>query len=230
MNFFTHKEQFHTFRKAFAAAQNDKRARKSIEQIEIKRYNYETNKHEPATIKVKTSGWLTSAHFLMYNLIAGRDYYAGFTPKTKETFITNSGDPDQGLLGALQQLHSIVERAKALTDEKTIKVPSWRQKDKRVYIDEYVKDAQSIVNRFVEPFNGAITHVDIARLQVPALSRITPRSTQELAQMTKPITYWKLIGRSIVDQTPMSGAVLSQGPINVTPPAKKGFFARVFGG
>lgn len=228
IQFFATKEQFKAFRKAFAAAQNDKRAHKTYTIATGKRWDDSQDKAVEYQYRVKHDGWLNSAHYLMYNLIAGRDFYAGFTPKTKDRYIAAGGDPDRGLTGALQYLRGLVDAARALSNSATVKIPSWRQKDKEKYIGEYLKNAQATINAFVEPFGNVITAAELARLQVPNAPTTTPRSTEELAKIEKPITYRKLIGQSVVDQTPTAVAIAAD--VGMPEVEKKGFFQKLFGG
>ena len=196
MNFYTSKKDFIAFRKAFAAAQNDQRAHKTIDEV-----------------GTKNPGWINCSHFLLYNLIAGRHFYLGFSPKLKESYLNSGGDPNRGIVGAVNYLDYVIKAAKTLIDPNSINIPSWYSKnpeDKQRFIERELKQKQSTVDKFLEPFQGAFTVVDLARVVLPPhdIGRpLVPFSVEELQQKK---TYWSVFGPNVIDQTPLSAEIKTE--------------------
>jgi hypothetical protein len=83
-HFFNTKQQYLNFRAAFAAAQNSPRAKSTMV----------LSDYYPGQL-YKKQGWLTSTHFILFNIIRERHPYIGFTPKTKKSYIMNGGAGDE---------------------------------------------------------------------------------------------------------------------------------------
>lgn len=99
---FETKEQYLTFRKAFAAAQNDQRAK-----------HYFTD--DVAAGKIKHDGWLQAEHFILLNAIRGKPFDRGFTPITNKNKITsNWGNPREAFDSAHKRLLRAQEHARTL--------------------------------------------------------------------------------------------------------------------
>ena len=230
--FFQTKEQHKAFRIAFAAGQNDKRNRKVCSLVE--RPVWRDNKYVTVMVKEKSDCWMNSAHFLLFNLVCGRDFYNGFSPKTKAIFLTSGGNPDRGMNGAIEGLGRMIASAQTILKKTSIKIPSWNQRDKETYITKYLKNAQGLVEQFLEPLGGAITVEDLARIQLPPVVGIShlPEDHKE-----KPVMYKNIIGPCVIDQTMPETAppITSMGQTTETyvivsnePEKKKGFLGRLF--
>lgn len=99
---FETKEQYLAFRKAFAAAQNDKRAKP-----------YFTDDLHAG--KIKNKGWLQAEHFILLNAIRGRPLANGFSPIISDNKInSNWGNPMNGFMQARKRLLSAQSNAQRL--------------------------------------------------------------------------------------------------------------------
>lgn len=98
--YFETKEQYLTFRKAWAKAVNDPRSKKEI----IPR----TDNVESYVVK----GWLTAAHHVLFNILSNRPHHSGFTPITKATKLRSGALINGGLYHAVWELKHAVDHAK----------------------------------------------------------------------------------------------------------------------
>lgn len=213
--FFATKEQYLAFRKAFAAAQNDSRAKKSF--VETETYIRDgKGGYVKGKVKVRQSGWLSSTYFLLFNLACGRPFYNGFTPKTKASFIDAGGDPDRALTDAIKSLKWYVDRASYIFSQTGMYIPSYI-KDKKQYINEQVKAAQADVTAFLELFAGTITTEQLSKLQLPNI----------ITTDGKTKTYAEIIEDKVVEQ--MSPVAVTNEIVE-SQTEKKGFFKSLFGG
>lgn len=231
--FFQTKDQYLAFRNAFAAAQNDKACRKTYTESTGTRWNSTTKANETYTYKTKHSGWLSSEHYLLFNLVTGKNYYNGFSPKTKKLFVESGGDADRGLNGAIDALATLIGYAGTLTGLNVEpQAPSWI-KDKKQFVVEKMASYQAYINTFLQPFGGVFTLQDLARVQLPSFPGLTNEQKEEFKG--KPLTYGQLFGEQITDQTPDE----EEEPIQIAvaadfgikepqPEKKKGLLARIF--
>lgn len=245
--FFQTKDQYLAFRNAFASAQKDKRARKSYSESTMQVYDSETKAYKTVPTKIKHTGWMCSAHYLLFNLVVGKNYYSGFTPKTKKLFVECGGEADRGLNGAIEFLASMIECANSLlNNSNSAVVPSWI-KDKKQYIADKTKSWQTSVNGFLEPLGGVFTLQDLARVQLPSFPGLTKEQIEQYKG--KPLSYGQLYGEQITDQTPdeddeivsPNGSPIQEGTRLATEESastsastttvvakKKGLFGRIF--
>lgn len=230
--FFQDKTQYKAFRLAFANGQKDKRTNKSYTFATGKRWNDKTKASEEYQYRVKHDGWLCSTHYLLFNLVCGKDYYNGFTPKTKALFVQSGGDPDRGLNGAIDHLSSLNNQARMLLGLNVAEQPPSWIKDKKQWVADRMNSYQTAVNAFLEPMGGVFTLQDLARIQLPSFPGC-PANREEVAG--KKLTYKELFGSDVVDQTPDE----EDEPVVVATaadfgmkeePKKKGILARMFGG
>lgn len=197
--FFQTKDQYLAFRNAFASAQKDKRAHKSYADGTSQVWDSQTKKYSTIAIKIKNPGWMSSAHYLLFNLVVGKNYYNGFTPKTKKLFVESGGNADRGLNAAIQTLSTMIEYANNLLRKNEVQAPSWI-KDKKQFIADQTTKWQAAVNAFLAPFGGVFTLQDLARVELPSFPGLT---TEQIDQYKgKPCTYRELFGEQIVNQTP----------------------------
>lgn len=178
--FFDTKDQFIAFRKAFAAAQNDPRAKPSFSPP--KEYTTTANGKRvaiPVNGRVKIKGWLTSAHFMLFNIVRGLPADHGFTNKTSEIYIKNGGQIDLGYRIALVKLFDLRIQANRILSpdpitHDTVKGSWWGKKlsaeelDKKVAVMQSQQNSyeKACVNAFLEPLNGAFTVKQLANIKL----------------------------------------------------------------
>lgn len=167
--FFATKQDYISFRKAFAGAQNDPRSKKTLEQYKGIVGDGKGG-YVDGIVKYKSPGWLSSNYYLLFNLVCNRPFYNGFTPKTKKSFTEAGGNPDQGIEAAIKDLRFFVVRAQTVLDPSKIKAPSYyKNKDADEYVARVLQEAQNSVKRFLEPLNGTITINQLANLTLPEI-------------------------------------------------------------
>jgi hypothetical protein len=103
--YFETKEQYLNFRKAWAIAVNDERAKKKLE------------KNSWGDI-VRVPGWTTSAHFMLYNILRGKSIYHGFVPVKNKNKLTNGAYINHGFYEAARDLRHVIRCAQA-SEERT---------------------------------------------------------------------------------------------------------------
>jgi hypothetical protein len=208
--FFTSKQNYMTFRKAFAEAQISPRNKKG----------------KPGPHGEKSPGWISSSHFILLNIIRGLPWYRGFSPKTSKNYIENFGNADQGILDAWHHLANVVQCAKKLLDPTRIKIPSYydnKQKDKEKFIARTLANSQAFVNDFLEPFSGTLTLADLVKISIPKFSIVTDREKY----ISQQVNYVGIIPEA--DIPFMNIPMEEQKPIAVTIPVQKGgLLARIF--
>jgi len=100
----------------------------------------------------KTESWLHAPHYLMYNVMLGKNLRTGFTPKISRKVATYES-PWHGFVIAVLQLEIVVRNAKKIIEEigkgHIMKVPS--------------------VDEFLMPFSGRVTIVDLAKINISEL-------------------------------------------------------------
>lgn len=148
--FFNTKEQYIAFRKAHAAAQNDPRSKKGA----------------PDVYGSKDPGWLQAKHYMLLNIICGKPFYSGFSPKVSSRFVNGGGDSQQALKSAYSALSSAITCAKTIEDPGLIKVPSWVS-DKTKASEDQLDRAKKYTTKFLEPYEGTLTVADLASLELP---------------------------------------------------------------
>ncbi len=154
IKFFETKEQYLNFRKAFATAVNDPRAKKG----------------KPDTNGYKARGWMTGAHFMLLNAIRGLPIERGFSPITAELKIENGAIADGAIQANRIQLESMIMSAKAYIEAKPADMSNaWRWK-KGTTQEEANKQQQdkyrTLAESFLLPFAGYLTIADLARVEI----------------------------------------------------------------
>lgn len=170
--FFDTKDQYLAFRKAHAAAQNSQRAKSTLVDGTTHVWDPQTRKESVLAIKTKQVGWLQSEHFILLNVIRGKPWFSGFTPKTMERFVNNGGDAQQALKSAHSSFDYAITSAKVIDNPELIKVPSWMASHKAKHIQEETERAKKYVTKFLEPYQGTLTAVDLAKINVPSIANI----------------------------------------------------------
>lgn len=112
---FETKEQYLAFRAAFAAAQNDKRAKPTFVEVPCSAYDWRTRETKSWMGKEKHKGWLQAQHFILLNAVRGLPLNRGFTPATNANKIASYyNNPTEGFDWALGQLKARQNDAKEL--------------------------------------------------------------------------------------------------------------------
>lgn len=152
---FNSKEHYLAFRKAWAEAINDERAKK--QKIFHKEYN---------SCEIR-EGWLTAAHMLLYNLLRDKPFYHGFTPVLKPSKLLGGTYINHGLFhNAFVMLDSYQRRARRSLEKlnkKQLKNKWWetsRETDK------------FMTERFLKPFAGTVTPDMLVSVQIPEIKPI----------------------------------------------------------
>lgn len=128
---FTCKEHYLAFRKAFANAVNDKRAKSQLKP------GYDNTKY-------RVKGWMTGAHFILLNLLRDKPINCGFTLKTNKTALINAYEPHFGFKEAVADLKEVC---------RTFKEDSWRQRRQK----RFLEPLEGTVT--VEMLNGLLQHI-----------------------------------------------------------------------
>lgn len=81
--YFENKEDYLTFRKAWAKATNDPRSKSELLENNWGKY--------------RKDGWLTAAHHMLFNILCDRPVDVGFTPITNRNKLTNGAYLNHGL-------------------------------------------------------------------------------------------------------------------------------------
>ena len=116
------KEQYLTFRKAWAKACNDSRCKKTVETNEWGSF--------------RKDGWLTAAHHVLFNILSRRPVESGFTPITKAVKLQNGAYLNHGLYFAVSELKRMVRFAQME------KRGEWYQK----MVDQFLEPLKDVVS------------------------------------------------------------------------------------
>lgn len=160
--FFETKDQYLAFRAAFAAAQNNLRAKKG----------------QPDSNGYKAPGWLTASHYMLLNEARGLPRYRGFTPITSKVKLDNGMDPAISIHNAERILVLRIKDAKDLIENKPAELSSWEVPKKFLGIggaeakqkaieEKTVKRNVALkakLDAFLEPFNGTFTIANLAKI------------------------------------------------------------------
>ena len=130
--YFETKEQYLTFRKAWAKASNDERCKKTLVRNEWGAY--------------RQNGWLTSSHYVLFNLLSRRPHDNGFTPVTRVSKLKNGTYLNYGLYVAVTELKRVVQYARKETPAE------WQQR---------------AIERFLEPLKDVVSIELLASIEVP---------------------------------------------------------------
>lgn len=160
---FETKQQYLSFRSAFAAAQNDKRAK-----------HYFTDDVKAG--KIKHNGWLQGEHFILLNAIRGKSLHRGFTPITNENKIgSNWGDPDYGFNAAHKRLIYAQQVAQSiLSNQPTSNLSAFMLRtiqrmsdsERAAELERKKQKELAIINQIIGPFDGRLTIEQFAALNV----------------------------------------------------------------
>jgi hypothetical protein len=155
--FFETKDQYLAFRAAFAAAQSNPRAKKG----------------KADSVGFKQPGWLSAAHFMLLNQARGLPRLRGFTEITSRVKLDNGMPADLHITYASRTLDRMIADAKAFAETKPYEPNSWETKGKsKEAIDKLIEE-KTVAKRkalhdrlqaFLEPFAGAFTIADLARM------------------------------------------------------------------
>jgi len=164
---FETKEQYLNFRKAWAAAVNDERAKSKIVSCDEHKYvNYIWTRVE-GTGRCREKGWINAAHMLLFNLLTGKPFYNGFTSTTNSRKLYHSRLINQGLFDASHGLERIIGYAhqhvqrEALPEDVKNKTP--------YYTHQYRRET---LEKFLEPFDGHLTAYQLCQVEVPRVKPV----------------------------------------------------------
>lgn len=186
--FFDTKEQYLAFRAAFAAAQNSPRAKRTA--VPCDEYKYVAadgskicypTLHK-GTGRARKDGWLTGAHFVLYNIIRGKDYRSGFTIRRNKVALQNAYAPNAALYYAVWKLNSAIGYAKEYLDADTKEIKLWFKFKNEAEKEEMLAKARADIKKralervqeFLEPFNGTLTFDQFASIECPSVEAMYP--------------------------------------------------------
>jgi len=160
---FETKQQYKTFRAAFAAAQNDKRAKP-----------YFTDDVQAG--KIKHKGWLQAEHFILLNAIRRKPLHNGFTPITNENKIgSNWGNPGYAFDAAHRRLIYAQSMALSiLSGEPTSNISAFMLRtlqrmsdpERAAELERKKQKELAVINKIIGPFDGWLTIQQFASLNV----------------------------------------------------------------
>lgn len=115
------------------------------------------------------NGTLRAEHFLLFNIIRQYPATRGFSPVTRQIRLDNGHYPYNALYDAARQLTYIQRDAKEMLahGQKTLiskNISELNSKDKML-----LKCQSTRLERFIKPFNGALTFEDILKVQIPKI-------------------------------------------------------------
>lgn len=147
--FFTDKEHYLNFRKAWATAVNSPKAKSHLEPCNEW---IEPTGLSRRTGKQRVRGWIDRRHVILYNLLREKDMEHGFTLVSNRNKLDNGMEVNHSLYYGTYELIAICEHAKCVGDAV---VSPWRIKE---------------LAKLLEPFNGTITPEMLGKLKIPRLT------------------------------------------------------------
>lgn len=191
---FETKEHYLTFRKAWASAVNDPRAKSHIEPCDEyldsrdELGHWRKGRISKGTGKKRVRGWLTGAHHILFNLLLDRPIETGFTPVTSKTKLEGGMYFNFGLYFAVHELKWFID----------FDVKRSRRELDRFFKEENRQWAMQSVEKFLAPFNGTVTVDMILALDIPKIepmySTFNKKGMEIIGKLDeiKPITYNQL--------------------------------------
>lgn len=207
VKFFETKEQYLAFRAAFAAAQNNPRAKRTTVACDEQVYrNLDGSKscylvRHVGTGAARVNGWLTHAHFIFLNIVRGKPFHEGYTPKMKRSYIQNGGKPDESLYNALYRLRTAKQAAFNYLNPTPYVPSTWykfkTEADRQAHIDQTVAknsaDNLAKAQSFLEPFAGTVSIEQLASVEVPTIELQYQSKYEQLAGQK--LSYLELIDK-----------------------------------
>lgn len=176
---FETKQQYLAFRAAFAAAQNDKRAKPTLVDLPCSTYNWRTRETHSWMGKQKIKGWLQAEHFILLNAARGKPLNRGFTPATTDRKVASYGNEPakmfNGSLLLLQRLQwdaqKIVAGVKLETSPFLMRtLANLKPDEMAAELERMRQDAEDKLRKRVsvilEPFAGTLTMEQFAALKL----------------------------------------------------------------
>lgn len=145
---FESKEHYLEFRKAWAVAVNDERAKQTLVKYEHTPWGWKKGTVVSACDRRK--GWITAAHHVVFNVLCERPVDTGFTTTKKEVRIANGALWNSGIFRATSQLNGIIKQIQYIAK----------------HPDSHFSWHETNVNNFLEPFNGTVTREMITKLEI----------------------------------------------------------------
>ena len=144
--YFENKEHYINFRKAWAAAVNSPRAKKTF--IEEKNY-------QGGYMRVRRLGWLKAEHYMLFNLLRNRPAETGFTPVTNKRKLLNGSSFNYAVENTAFVLRTMVKEANSA-------------------ISKGDMFGSTKLQEFLEPFDGTVTIQMLASITVPKIETLSP--------------------------------------------------------
>lgn len=158
---------------------------KTKAKLEEKGYNvYDYYYVVPNGGHCKAQPWLTGAHFILYNILRGREAQRGFYPKGEKK-CDESTDPWVSFLQSMYDLEMVVRNAKEyLTKDNDYEMKKWIKEGKTNFLSRSKRTPESYqehlqkryldrVEKFIKPFGGIITVEFMASLSLDELNNAT---------------------------------------------------------
>ncbi len=150
---FKTKEQYLTFRAAWASAVNDVKSQSFLKPAD--EYISATGNISKGTGVHRNKGWLTGAHHILYNILRGRSYDKGFTPITNANKLKHGMHINEGLYNAMYYLENVWTSATQIVNGNTLS--DWRANE---------------LTKFIEPFGNTVTIEMLADLDLPEVKAL----------------------------------------------------------
>lgn len=150
------KDDYRYFRKSWAAAVADPRAKSKVVACDQWiRNDHGTWRHSKGTGRCKQHGWIESSHMVLFNLIRGKPLDRGFAPITNPRKLKSVYTPWQHFNDAVDELDRMVELAQKYTTNPVRNHHDYHELTR--------------VMDFLEPFRtstfqGTITIMDLANI------------------------------------------------------------------
>lgn len=160
--FFTDKQHYQAFRKAWAAAVTSPKSKSTLEPCN----EWINSKDSIGTGKARKKGWITAEHTLLFLLLTEKDFMKAFAPIKNKNKLANGATPYQTLRTALHwDLKRYTSWAKdykeslkkAENNTPCPKTLSNKPQIPLVYWSRRAEDAQLVYKKFLELFAGTVT-------------------------------------------------------------------------
>lgn len=172
-HYFATKEDYLTFRKAWAKATNDPRCKKVLKEGKYGKY--------------RTDSWLTAAHHILFNILCNKPIDNGFTPVTNRNKLTNGTYLNHGLYFAAYHLGLRVGSASG-TDNRWTAVALER------FLEPIVTYLPGDPVKNLEKFTKLLATIEVPEIKVIESNYGRGRKVAKkiLEENIKPITYQDL--------------------------------------
>jgi len=182
--FFTDKQQYLNFKKAWSQAVNSSKTKSTYKTIDVLIWdNTKGYVNHPNHTTIRIKGWITPAHHLLYNILRECDYSKGFVSITNKTKLENGRYPEHALRRARYDIRYYIKLSKeyleAQSDKqgwlnnlnKNYKKFSWFKKDNgEQKYNEFLSYRRRYVDEFLVPFAGTVTIEMISKIDIDSVT------------------------------------------------------------